>query len=167
MKALPVGEQADRRFWESVSELRVQGWKLDDCIHEHTALRGELASLLAARPFVPKAFRGKRTGSGAGFGKGRGFVQEGRGKGRKGAKGKGGKGKDTWLRDWIPKARVGVPCQCQWWIKTLCMRYSQKNGCKNPSCRYDHLCLILLLFLAQQSHKQNKYCTHPPLFFKP
>ena len=50
-------EQADKRFWECVSELRVQGWCLDDAIHEHTAVRSELSALLAPRPFVPKAGR--------------------------------------------------------------------------------------------------------------
>ena len=40
-------EQADKRFWECVSELRVQGWCLDDALHEHTAVRSELSALQA------------------------------------------------------------------------------------------------------------------------
>ena len=54
-----------RCFWEAVSKLSVQGWKLDDCIHDAT-VRNELASSLAPRPFAPRAL-------GFGNGKGRGF----------------------------------------------------------------------------------------------
>ena len=62
-------EQADKRFWECVSELRVQGWCLDDAIHEHTAVRSELSALLSPRPFVPKTakrpdFKGYPSGKG-------------------------------------------------------------------------------------------------------
>ena len=74
-------EQADKRFWECVSELRVQGWCLDDALHEHTAVRSELSALLAPRPFVPKAGRALASkGSGLGSGKGRqALAPQGRG----------------------------------------------------------------------------------------
>ena len=97
-------EQADRRFWEAVSELRLQGWSLDDCIHENTAVRSELASLLAPRVFLPKAMRrpegkgaggGKGNSPGAGFGNGRGRGKgkgDGRGRGSGLGTGRGGSG---------------------------------------------------------------------------
>ena len=142
-------EQADKRFWECVSELRVQGWCLDDAIHEHTAVRSELSALLSPRPFVPKA--GKRLDSkGHPSGKGKAHVSNtgrGTGKGRGGGKGRGfgrGRGGTTQTQaqsakqEWVSSAKVDGE------VKTLCVRYSQRTGCKNPSCRFAHLCPVKL-----------------------
>ena len=75
-------EHADKRFWESVSELRVQGWCLDDAIHEHTAVRSELASLLSPRSFIPKSAK-KTDSKGSPSGKGRSFASSsGKGSGK-------------------------------------------------------------------------------------
>ena len=152
-------EQADRRFWEAVSELRLQGWSLDDCIHENTAVRSELASLLAPRVFLPKAMRrpegkgaggGKGNGPGAGFGNGRGRGKgrgDGRGRGSGLGTGRGGSGlgnqgnsggSSTNRQEWASSAKINGE------VKTLCMRWSQRTGCKNPSCRFEHLCPVKL-----------------------
>ena len=145
-------EQADRRFWEAVSELRLQGWSLDDCIHENTAVRSELASLLAPRVFLPKAMLlgGKGNSSGAGFGNGRGRGKgkgDGRGRGSGLGTGRGGSGlgnqgnsagTPTNRQEWASSAKINGE------VKTLCMRWSQRTGCKNPSCRFEHLCPVKL-----------------------
>ena len=150
-------EQADRRFWEAVSALRLQGWSLDDCIHENTAVRSELASLLAPRVFLPKAMlrlegkgAGGRKGTGpvAGFGNGRG-----RGKGRGDGSGRGSslgtgregsglgnqgdsEGASANRQEWASCAKINGE------VKTLCMRWSQRTGYNNPSCHFVHLCPV-------------------------
>ena len=46
-----------------------------------------------------------------------------------------------------PKANLnknGCPAKVDGEVKTLCMRYSQRTGCKNPSCRFAHLCPVKL-----------------------
>ena len=41
---------ADRKIWGVISELLAQSWSLDDALHEVTAMRHDLPSLLQLRP---------------------------------------------------------------------------------------------------------------------
>ena len=45
---------ADRKIWGVISELLAQSWSLDDALHEVTAMRNDLPSLLQLRPKVPR-----------------------------------------------------------------------------------------------------------------
>ena len=149
---LPMPWSANRRtkgFGNAFQNFVCRG--LDDALHEHTAVRSELSALLAPRPFVPKTGRALASkGSGLGSGKGRQALApqgRGHGKARGNAKGRAsGRGRGSAAQsspgsskqEWVSSAKVDGE------VKTLCVRHSQRTGCKNPSCRFAHLCPVKL-----------------------
>ena len=54
--AILEAQSADKIIWATISELVAErGWSLDQSIHELTHVRSDLASLLQARPRLPRA----------------------------------------------------------------------------------------------------------------
>ena len=81
-------EHADRMLWDQVSTLLSEDWKLDDALHQVTAVRSSLHVLLAARPCAPKAWgpRARTVPKGSGHGKGSSPQRGGRAKATKAPK---------------------------------------------------------------------------------
>ena len=85
-------QQADCRIWQSIHSLvSEKAWSLNDALHEFTEIRGELSTLLQARPkalFIPRCpdlkGKGKQVGQWKGLGKGRGKDKGGKPKGAPG-----------------------------------------------------------------------------------
>ena len=44
---------ADRKIWAAIADLVAQSWSLDDALHELTAIRNDVSSLLQLRPRGP------------------------------------------------------------------------------------------------------------------
>ena len=62
---------ADRRMWNTISDLLREGWSLDEALHEMTTVRSDIPSLLQWRPAQPRLppaieqlFKGKGKGKG-------------------------------------------------------------------------------------------------------
>jgi hypothetical protein len=117
-------QQANKHIWHLISELcESDEWSLDDALLEFTQNRGDLSTLLQARPKTAKvpsspsvpSFKGSKGHQG----------------GQKGSKAGKGSGKPTvkWVSEiWKSSQR-----------KTLCMRF-QSGKCANKECRYEHVC---------------------------
>ena len=62
---------ADRRMWNTISDLLREGWSLDEALHEMTTVRSDIPTLLQWRPAQPRLppvleqlFKGKGKGKG-------------------------------------------------------------------------------------------------------
>ena len=141
----PTAEEmmaADRRLWDIIAELvNSKKWSLDDAIAEVVDVRSDMASLLQPRPLPPKNvpvdvprnfWRPSKGNKGKGKGGGKG-----------GAKGAGKQ---------VARFGDSRSSSDQKWVSTyesngeqhvLCMRHSTREGCSNPSCRYEHLCPVV------------------------
>ena len=125
---------ADRKIWGVISELLAQSWSLDDALHEVTAMRNDLPSLLQLRPKVPRQpppppapprtprARDKRPAPPA--------QTQPKKAARKG-KGKGTAKKLTLSSDWIQSYQG----------KEVCKRY-QVGKCQAENCKFAHVCAV-------------------------
>ena len=127
---------ADRKLWQTISELLIQKWALDDALYELTAIRNDVPSLLqlrAAAPRAPPDPRGtKRT------------RQDDSGPRTKG-KGKGD-GKGNCKKGGPSSPRGGTSSPAANWVDTfqgkqICRRF-QTGACTSPKCKYLHVCAI-------------------------
>ena len=81
-------QSADKLIWGAISELVAEkGWSLDQAVHELTHVRSDLATLLQARPRLPRPAPPNLTLKGGGK-----FQPEIKGGGKKGKGGKPSKG---------------------------------------------------------------------------
>ena len=134
-------EAADRRCWEVVGELRQQGWKVDDALHEFTEVRAERVALLAPRLAPYKGKKGETKGKD--MWKAQLYKGNAKGFGNKGSAGTG-KGKTftsqkgTHAFEWASKAKINGE------NKILCMAFSTRAGCTSPNCKFEHLCPVVL-----------------------
>ena len=138
-------EHADRMLWDQVSTLLSEDWKLDDALHQVTAVRSSLHVLLAARPCAPKAWgpRARTVPKGSGHGKGSSPQRGGKGKGDKGSKGPDAlQRRQKWATTFNNK--------------TLCLRFNSRSGCSDKNCKYLHQCCVV-------DESTNKVCggKHP------
>lgn len=139
-------EHGDRMLWEQVSSLLVDGWKLDDALHQVTAVRSSLHVLLAPRPCPPKLL--------APGGKGQDILKgNGRGRGAKGNGGRGRGGKGATHTDTLQKRQKWATTFNN---KTLCLRFNSRAGCADKNCKYLHQCCVV-------DENNNKVCggKHP------
>ena len=87
---------ADRKLWQTISELLIQKWALDDALYELTAIRNDVPSLLQLRAAAPRAppdpQNTKRTRQDDSSG------PRTKGKGKGDGKGKSKKGGPSWPR---------------------------------------------------------------------
>ena len=125
---------ADRKIWGVISELLAQSWSLDDALHEVTAMRNDLPSLLQLRPKVPRQpppppapprtprARDKRPAPPA--------QTQPKKAARKG-KGKGTAKKLTLSSDWIQSYQG----------KEVRKRY-QVGKCQAENCKFAHVCAV-------------------------
>ena len=132
---------ADRKIWAAISDLVAQSWSLDDALHELTAIRNDVSSLLQLRP---------RALSEKGSPKGSGRAADSPTKRKapqvpppppkpdrsserlpKKSRGKG-QGKITNLpANWVG-VHKGQP---------ICRRF-QTGQCKLPECKFAHICAV-------------------------
>ena len=142
-------EHADRMLWEQISALLCEDWKLDDALHQVTAVRSSLHVLLCPRPALPKHNlnnKGQQLGRDPpkGLGRGRG----GKGKFGRGRGDRGDKGSDSGGRrhKWATTFNG----------KTLCLRFNSRSGCSDKNCKYLHQCCVV-------DENNNKVCggKHP------
>ena len=124
-------QSADKMIWATISELVAErNWSLDQAIHELTHVRSDLATLLQARPRIPKAPAPVPPFKGGGK-----FQHDVKGAGKKGKGGKsqkGGKG-----QKWVTETTVNGQ------KKQLCMRF-QTGSCTFPDCKFMHACAMPL-----------------------
>ena len=126
-------QQADCRIWQSIHSLvSEKAWSLNDALHEFTEIRGELSTLLQARPkalFIPRGpdlkGKGKQVGQWKGLGKG-----QGRGK-EKGGKPKGAPGRHI---TFVKEIQVGSE------KKGLCVQWQIGRCTRGGSCPFVHAC---------------------------
>ena len=124
-------QSADKLIWATISELVAErGWSLDQAIHELTHVRSDLATLLQARPRLPRA--PQPTLQIKGSGKSQLEVKGGGKKGKGGKSAKGGKG-----QKWVTEMMVNGQ------KKQLCMRF-QTGSCTFPDCKFLHACAMPL-----------------------
>ena len=144
--------EADKLLLEEVCHLvNDQEWSLDGALHEMTAVRSDMATLMAARPKAPKPPANNYhpyLGKGQGHQKGRATAK---GSGKPAAKGSNRGGSLGGNRGGQPRQRPRL--SDQWdpaWAKTIkvnghdtdvCMRY-HLTSCHSPSCGYAHRCPI-------------------------
>ena len=124
-------QQADCRIWQSIHSLvSEKAWSLNDALHEFTEIRGELSTLLQARPkalFIPRGpdlkGKGKQVGQWKGLGKGRGK--------EKGGKPKGAPGRHI---TFAKEIQVGSE------KKGLCVQWQIGRCTRGGSCPFVHAC---------------------------
>ncbi|CAE7034208.1 unnamed protein product, partial [Symbiodinium natans] len=124
-------QQADCRIWQSIHSLvSEKAWSLNDALHEFTEIRGELSTLLQARPkalFIPRGpdlkGKGKQVGQWKGLGKGRGK--------EKGGKPKGAPGRHI---TFVKEIQVGSE------KKGLCVQWQIGRCTRGGSCPFVHAC---------------------------
>ena len=117
-------QAADRQVWGVIADLmNDRQWTMDDCLHELTHVRQDLASLLQLRPKLPKPMSWPSNPSPSSNFKGKGKSQAPKGKGKSKAK-----------VQWITEIR-----QADGSTKPLCMRF-QVGKCKLSDCKFSHQC---------------------------
>ena len=134
-------QQADCKLWQLIYSLvQDKDWKLNDAIFEITEVRGDMASLLQARP---KPLQHPRPADKGGKGKGLnrlmseswrgGFSEKGKGQGKeKGQKGKGSsKGASS---SWVKNVQVNGEA------KQLCMLWQSGKCSRGANCAFIHAC---------------------------
>ena len=125
-------QSADKLVWATISELvSEKGWSLDQAVHELTHVRSDLATLLQARPRLPRPVPPNITSKGGGK-----FQLEIKGGGKKGKGGKPSKGSgkgQKWVTEMIVNGQR----------KRLCMRF-QTNSCTFSDCKFHHACAMPL-----------------------
>ena len=134
-------QQADCKLWQLIYSLvQDKDWKLNDAIFEITEVRGDMASLLQARP---KPLLHPRPADKGGKGKGLnrfmreswkgGFSEKGKGQGKdKGQKGKGSsKGASS---SWVKNVQVNGEA------KQLCMLWQSGKCSRGANCAFIHAC---------------------------
>ena len=134
-------QQADCKLWQLIYSLvQDKDWKLNDAIFEITEVRGDMASLLQARP---KPLQHPRPEDKGGKGKGLnrlmseswrgGFSEKGKGQGKeKGQKGKGSsKGASS---SWVKNVQVNGEA------KQLCMLWQSGKCSRGANCAFIHAC---------------------------
>ena len=100
-------QSADKLIWATISELvSEKGWSLDQSVHELTHVRSDLATLLQARPRLPRSAPPNISLKGSGK-----TQPEVKGSGKKGKGGKSSKGSGKGQK-WVNGQR-----------KQLCMRF--------------------------------------------
>ncbi|CAE7709675.1 unnamed protein product, partial [Symbiodinium necroappetens] len=130
---------ADRKLWRSIATLvEEQGFSLDEALREMTHVRGDIATLMQARPRMPAMPPAPHAP----------YTPPGPPKGpRKGA-GKTGKADspnrpqrtiDKHQAQQLERAMQNL--QITHGKKTLCLRYN-KTQCNNANCKYEHRCAI-------------------------
>ena len=129
---------ADRRMWNTISDLLREGWSLDAALHEMTTVRSDIPSLLQwrpAQPRLPPAIEQLFKGKGKGKGKLQLLLDE-----------------PPWKKlrtDDKPFKKTEKPQPTnlpQNWAdkyqgKPICRRY-QSGTCKTPGCKFAHVCAI-------------------------
>ena len=134
-------QQADCKLWQSIYSLvQDKDWKLNDAIFEITEVRGDMASLLQARP---KPLQHPRPSDKGGKGKvlsrfmseswKGGFSEKGKGQGKdRGQKGKGSsKGASS---SWVKHVQVNGEA------KQLCMLWQSGKCSRGANCAFIHAC---------------------------
>ena len=129
---------ADRRMWNTISDLLREGWSLDEALHEMTTVRSDIPSLLQwrpAQPRLPPALEQLFKGKGKGKGKLQLLLDE-----------------PPWKKlrtDDKPFKKTEKPQPTNLpknWAdkfqgKPICRRY-QSGTCKTPGCKFAHVCAI-------------------------
>ena len=129
---------ADRKIWNTISDLLRDGWRLDEALNEMTTVRSDIPSLLQWRPAQPKLPPALEQ------------LVKGKGKG----KGKWGqpweeqpwKKQKTEDKPWKKQDKPQPTSLPKNWAdkfqgKPICRRY-QSNTCKTPNCKFAHVCAI-------------------------
>ena len=125
-------QSADKLIWATISELvSEKGWSLDQSVHELTHVRSDLATLLQARPRLPRSAPPNISLKGSGK-----TQPEVKGSGKKGKGGKSSKGSGKGQK-WVTEMFVNGQ------RKQLCMRF-QTNSCTFSDCKFHHACAMPL-----------------------
>ena len=129
---------ADRKLWRSIATLvEEQGFSLDEALHEMTHVRGDIATLMQARPRMPAMPPAPHAP----------YAPPGPPKGPERA-GKTGKADspnrpqrtiDKHQVQQLERAMQNL--QVTHGKKTLCLRYN-KTQCNNANCKFEHRCAI-------------------------
>ena len=144
-------QSADKLIWATISELvSEKGWSLDQAVHELTHVRSDLATLLQARPRLPRPAPPNITLKGGGK-----FQIESKGGGKKGKGGKPSKGYGKGQK-WVTEMTVNGQ------KKQLCMR-SQTNSCSFSDCKFHHACAMPLSdgTACGQQHSASQHSQTP------
>ena len=132
---------ADRKLWRSIATLvEDQGFSLDEALHEMTHVRGDIATLMQARPRMPAAPPAPHAP----------YTPPGPPKGPRKGTGKTGKADspgraqrtiDKHQTQQLERAMQNL--QITHGKKTLCLRYN-RTQCRDANCKYEHRCAIKL-----------------------
>ena len=129
---------ADRRMWNTISDLLREGWSLDEALHEMTTVRSDIPSLLQwrpAQPRLPPALEQLFKGKGKGKGKLQLLLDEPPWKKLR-TEDKPFKKTEKPQPNNIPKNWAD-----KYQGKPICRRY-QSGTCKTPGCKFAHVCAI-------------------------
>ncbi|CAE7840592.1 unnamed protein product [Symbiodinium sp. CCMP2592] len=142
--SISEAQQADCRMWQCIYALGSdKGWTLNDALHEYTEVRGELSTLLQARPKPAQVKGGETKGKGklgklmaTAFASG-GGKNTGKGKGKE--KGPGaGKGRDANAPgrhiSFVKEIQVGSE------RKGLCVQWQMGRCSRGSGCPWIHAC---------------------------
>ena len=129
---------ADRRMWNTISDLLREGWSLDEALHEMTTVRSDIPSLLQwrpAQPRLPHALEQLFKGKGKGKGKLQMLLEEPPWKKLR-----------TDDKPFKKTEKPQPPNLPKTWVekfqgKPICRRY-QSGSCKTPNCKFAHVCAI-------------------------
>ena len=129
---------ADRKIWNTISDLLRDGWRLDEALNEMTTVRSDIPSLLQwrpAQPRLPPALEQLVKGKGKGKGKwGQPWEEQ------------PWKKQKTEDKPWKKQDKPQPTSLPKNWAdkfqgKPICRRY-QSNTCKTQNCKFAHVCAI-------------------------
>ena len=129
---------ADRKLWNTISDLLRDDWKLDEALHELTTIRSDIPSLLQWRPAQPRLTQVLESivkGKGKGKGKWANLLEE--------PPFKRLRTEDKPFKKFEKPQPTNLPKN---WAdkhqgKPICRRY-QSLSCKNQNCKFAHVCAI-------------------------
>ena len=129
---------ADRRIWNTISDLLREGWSLDEALHEMTTVRSDIPSLLQwrpAQPRLPPALEQLFKGKGKGKGKLQLLLDE--------PPWKKLRTEDKPFKKTEKPQPTNIPKNWadKYQGKPICRRY-QSGTCKTPGCKFAHVCAI-------------------------
>ena len=142
----PTAEEmmaADRKLWDIIADIadlvNNQKWSLNDALAEVVDVRADMASLLQPRPLPPKVLLPmclRTIGGVRELAKARSKAAE-KAAEKAEASSRFGSQSRSLVKKWISTyASNGEQ-------RVVCMRYSTRDGCTSPTCRYEHLCPVL------------------------